>query len=472
MSRSEASLSCPEAQVATAPKRHMLFISYDFPPCTAPGALSCAETARYLPLYGWEPVVLTAKERYYTAIDHRRQPPVPVIRTRVLPHPLAVYERVKSLLRRGELAWIGIDSLASRARGETVDPAATGVRDIVLSYLGVPDKNTGWIPPAVIAGVQACRRLGIRRLMSSGPCWTNHLVGLLTSRMTGLPWIAHFRDPWTHNPGSKADSDRSRRLQAALERMVVTAADRVVCVTDRHTELLRRIYADLRTDKFLTIPNGYDGASWRDAAPAGLDEPGGMAETFVVTYAGSLDEERTPEPVFGAACRLIDRGDLDIERLQFDFMGWCETVKGRRLEEIAVEYGLEKCLRVEGALTKAETFRRLAQSELLLLLAEELTLQVPSKAYEYLSAARPVLALTPREGAVADLFGKTGGGWVVERTDHQGIEAALREAYLGWRNGRRARLPDQTVVSRFDRARLAGQIAEVLDSVGARVRSS
>ena len=44
--------------------RRVLFISYSFPPSMEMGAYSCAQIARYLPLYGWEPVVLTVREKY------------------------------------------------------------------------------------------------------------------------------------------------------------------------------------------------------------------------------------------------------------------------------------------------------------------------------------------------------------------------------------------------------------------------
>jgi hypothetical protein len=108
---------------------------------------------------------------------------------------------------------------------------------------------------------------------------------------------------------------------------------------------------------------------------------------------------------------------------------------------------------------------------LLLLLAENLTVQVPSKAYEYLRVGRPVLALAPRDGSVADLFAATGGGWVIDPTDDAEIIAALRDAYRGWRGVLDVRLPDPDVVSRFDRARLAGQFAEVLTSTLTRGRA-
>jgi len=461
VSESEDSLAAGPPRATARPPRRLLFISYDFPPCTAPGALSCGEIAAYLPDYGWDPVVLSVKERHYRAVDRRRVPPASVIRTGKVPHPLEITDRLRTRLRGH-----GENRAATAGQGNGADaPSFTrAVRDLVLASLGTPDRQTGWIPSAVIAGLRACRQQAIKSLVSSGPCWTNHLVGLLIAQWTRLPWVAHFRDPWSHNPVSKDDGSLTLRSHAALERIVVTRADRVVCVTPRHTRLLQQLYP-VSAEKFVTIPNGYDAAAWKEAWGGSLGPPKVDRTQFVITYTGSIDEERTPEPVFRAARRLVEDGEIDIERLRFDFVGWCEMVRGRRLEEVVAEHGLGGRVRIESPLMKVETFRRLGQSALLLLLAEGLTLQVPSKAYEYLRVGRPVLALAPADGAVADLFATTGGGWVVQPSDGPGIEAALRDAYVGWREGRDLWRPDPETLSRYDRASLAGRLAEVLDRV-------
>src|SRR5262249_2269032 len=95
----------------------VLFVSYDFPPSAMPGAASCAEMLRYLRLYGWEPLVLTARERHYDTLDPRRQPPVPVLRTLRLPHPLEIYRRIRDQAGDGAN---GSES-ADRSRGTQTD---------------------------------------------------------------------------------------------------------------------------------------------------------------------------------------------------------------------------------------------------------------------------------------------------------------------------------------------------------------
>ena len=104
----------------------------------------------------------------------------------------------------------------------------------------------------------------------------------------------------------------------------------------------------------------------------------------------------------------------------------------------------------------------MAQSDLLLLLAEGLTLQIPGKTYEYLRAGRPILALTS-EGALADLLRRTGGAWVVHPKDESGISEAVLQAYRGWENGFASPRANQAMVGGFDRRLLAGQFAKLFE---------
>src|SRR5262245_60265847 len=100
MNDSEISAAPMKVDAGTASMARLLFVSYDFPPSAMPGAASCAEIVRYLPLYGWEPTVLTAKERHYETLDPRRQPPVPVLRTPAPRHPIAIYSMARERIRK------------------------------------------------------------------------------------------------------------------------------------------------------------------------------------------------------------------------------------------------------------------------------------------------------------------------------------------------------------------------------------
>jgi hypothetical protein len=440
--------------------RHVLFVTYHFPPSMEMGAQACAQIARYLPLYGWEPAVLTVKERYGEIVGDSLEPEFPgrVVRTGLFPHPLAFYRSLMS----------GYRSLKSRLHLERKGAGGTGgpsehmgrLRRWLLSLLLVGDGSTGWLLPASLAGLKVIRGVRVQHLLSSGPPWTGHLVGLLLSRITGLPWTAHFRDPWTQEAQSKPVSVASARIDAALERMIVKQAAFVVCVTVQHTEILRRVYPGFPPGKFITIPNGFDEGEW-GRVKTETDVAGPRKETkFTITYSGQLYQARNPQPLFRALRALIDAGDIDRELVQVELIGWCDLAEGRRVADIAEDCGIGDCINIRGPLPRLEALRALTKSSLLLLLAEGLTVQIPGKTYEYLRAGRPILALTA-EGALADLLRGTGGAWVVSPGDVAGVAAAVNKTYRHWKEGRPLAGADQVLISNFDRRVLAGQFAEL-----------
>lgn len=437
------------AAVASSERGRVLVIALDFPPCRVIGAQACAQNARYLPLHGWKPIVLTVRESYFdkALLDDKPAFPGPVIRTRALPHPIRMYRALK-----GKLTAAGGDrGNAGGASGR--DPQ--GLRRWVLSLLQTPDIETGWIAPAVTGGLAAIRRHQITHIFSSAPAWTNHLVGYLLAVITGLPWTAHFRDPWTDAERPSPDSAISRRLERWMERLVIRRADAVVCVTEAHTRLLQRKFNDIASHKFFTVPNGYDEAEWNHHKEDRQDQ-----EKFVITYCGSLYGNRSPRPLFAAIRRCIDSGSIAPDAVRIDLFGHCESAEG-----MPDEYGLGDVVRIGGNRKRTDVLQRLGASSLLLLLGEGLDLQIPGKTYEYLRAGVPILALTSEGGALAELLRKTGGAWIVEPDDIDGIARAVREAFDAWRLRRRPNIPDRAAVARFDRRELAGELAHVLEDL-------
>jgi glycosyltransferase involved in cell wall biosynthesis len=455
-----ASIAAPERS-----PRRLLFIAYHFAPSLEMGARSCAQIARYLPLHGWSPVVLTAQEkyieeRYRGSADEVAELGLPdaIVRTRLLPHPFDLYRWLRSTFRRKAQ-----DAGAAGTPVEVDTPLSEKgkLRRWLLSALSIPDMCTGWILPAIMAGLKAARQSKAEQIFSSGPFWTNHLVGFALSYLTGLPWTAHFRDPWVAGAWETPTSAIAGRLDKWLERLVVTRATAVVGVTEEHAAAFRQTYPHLPADKFAAVPNGYDNGEW-DNLPADIRRDEKSEGKFLIVYAGKFYIERDPQPLFRALKRLIDSGEIAREQIQVDLVGWCATSEGRSVREMAVECGLSDCVNILGPRCRPETLRRMTEADLLLLLAERFVIQIPGKTYEYLRAGRPILALTP-EGALADLLQRTGSGWVVNQNDDAGILAAVREIFHQWKEGRIIRVADPVVVRAFDRRALAGRLGDLFD---------
>jgi glycosyltransferase involved in cell wall biosynthesis len=436
------------------------------------GAFSCAQIARYLPLYGWEPVVLTVKEKYIEdpylkdgGADCASDPEL-VIRTYKLPHPTDIYRRFKSSSLAGKLSRDGDRKTVPPTNGSK-DKSARAARDLLLSWSSVPDKYNGWLIPAVAAGLRAIKQTKARVIFSSAPYSTSHLAGYWLSLLTGLPWVAHFRDPWITGviAALRPGNDICFKISRALERMTISRADAVVCVTEEHAALMRATYDQMPVSKFAVVMNGFDGLEWQEAIESLHPDERQAADAprkFRITFAGNPYVGGTPAPLFRAMRTLIDCGEMMRDEASVEFIGSCELSEGRSMADIISEAGIEGLVNLRGRLSHSETLRRLLQSDLLLLLTEGLAVQIPGKTFEYLKSRRPILALTS-EGAAANLLRRTGGAWVVSPDDQPGVINAVRECYQHWKRNLPGPAPDPLIVESFDRRRTTGRIAELLN---------
>lgn len=278
--------------------KRVLFISYSFPPSTEMGAYTCAQIARILPKYGWRPAVLTVKEKYL----EEKSPECEgndstagsalVIRTSRLPHPLRTYRQLKSGWLADELFRASDKQTKFSIRGERTKSTSTGklpARNPLVSMLSCPDDFTGWLAPAVMAGLLTIGRIKAQAIYSSAPYFTNHLAGYALALLTGLPWVAHFRDPWI--TGASADyrpDDLNLRINRKLERMIIARANAVVCVTEEHAAELRAAYHRMPASKFSVVMNGFDGLEWEEACQTlsrSAPDDAGTQRKFRITYA-------------------------------------------------------------------------------------------------------------------------------------------------------------------------------------------
>ena len=434
--------------------RRILAVAYDFLPSIEIGAHACAQTLGYVSQHGWQPVVLTAHERYIErrGVFDTARFPGPIVRTLVFPHPLDVYRMIGSRVRRRS------DGPGSPNVDTSSRPSR---REAFLSLLVLPDSAMGWIGPAVFTGLATIKRQGVTRIFSSGPAWTNHIVALVLAKCTGLPWIAQFRDPWVTGQPWPSPGRTAQRIHKTLEASVIKGASRVLCVTEPHSTLLKQTYVTVSPAKFVTIPNGFDEVEW-----ASLDQCAADKREFTILYAGTLYGSRNPQPVLRALGELVNARSVDVRDVKIKFVGWDTTVGGRSITDLPGCSALNARIEMTGPVDRSVALEHMRRASVLLLLAEDLTLQIPGKTYEYLRAGRPILAVTPRAGAVAQLLRSTGGAWIVEPGDEQGTAAALRDAYSTWQRGERGPTADQTVVAKFDRRVLARQFADVFERSG------
>jgi len=428
--------------------REVLLISYFFPPAGGGGVIRALKLAKYLPEFGYTPVVLAAD-------DPRRADRDPALLEQI-PPCVRVY-RVPVADPFAKLAG-AYKTFRSRKWGANVGREVKGVRESFGARLrrafSFPDPQFHFRRPALSAFFRIPDVYRLRAIISTAPPYTSHSLGARLSRITRLPLVLDYRDAWTYNPFGGAPTLFHAAGWRLAEQRVLSAASAVVTVTDAMADDYRRRFRS--EAPVFTIPNGYDEADFDGVVPERRGK-------FTVVYAGKLYEGRDPATFLEGVRRGIASGAFGAGDIEIRFVG-------------AAPDGATAAVKASGlpVVTRNNVSHREAVSEIISAHASLLIIgggpamgtTLTGKIFEYLRAGRPIIAMVPPDGAAARLIAETEGGYVIRPDDADGAAAVLTELYDKYR---RRELDEPKTPSpalkRYDRREVAGAFAGLLDSL-------
>ncbi|MHC4697671.1 MAG: glycosyltransferase family 4 protein [Planctomycetota bacterium] len=461
-------------QSVSTRRPHWLCIAYAFPPINRSGTHRTLAFVRHLDRLGWDATVLTVEPKD-EPVDNSLMQQVPESAGILRAPWIDLIERGKKLCRMNP-ARVDTDRPASSRRSPIENPrrpASTDngavrsppwlTKEFVSRLLITPDSRTGWIWPAVKMGMRHIRRRRPDVVYSTSPYMSAHLIALILSRRTGMPWVADFRDPWRDNPFCEPGFAVLERWDAWLEKMVLRRATHVVCSTPTMAaRLCERL--PLIADKCSTILNGFDPGLLDTVEPV-RNTP---SDTFLITHAGQFYGPRSPNTLFSALRRALDQSPELAGRMQIALIGQREY-DGRDLHQLAVEAGVGDDVKVLGQKSHAETIAYLAGSDALMLVGSSgvgSDLQVPNKLFEYLAIRKPIIATLPAHSPAVDIIKDARAQVLVCDPDDP---TALANAMVQLAKGDRPSIDGaRSGVAQFDRAHRAAELADIFYKVASK----
>jgi hypothetical protein len=146
-------------------------------------------------------------------------------------------------------------------------------------------------------------------LWSTYPIATAHKIGHTLHRLTGLPWIADFRDPMAQD-GFPADPKTWQSFRK-IEELALRSASFGVFVTPGSARMYRERYPDIPIARLAVIENGYDEEDFALLDAAASQEGPLLPGTFTLLHSGIVyPSERDPTRLFQALRHMIDTGTL------------------------------------------------------------------------------------------------------------------------------------------------------------------
>jgi hypothetical protein len=406
-----------------------LLIAFHFPPQAASSGIQRSLSfSRHLPASGWEPMVLTARASVYEAQNPSQLASIPARLT---------VRRAFALDAKRHMGW----------RGRYLNASA------------LPDRWVSWSLGAIPAGLSMIRAQRPRLIWSTFPIATAHLIGLALHRLTGLPWVADFRDPMLQ-PAYPTNTAQ-RRLYAWIEQQTIRRCSKAVFTTQGAMMSYRERFPDIAPGKFVVIENGYDEDAF-GAVPDSAAAPAG-ARPLVLVHSGLLyDTGRDPSAFFDALARLKERGVIGADTLRVVLRAPGNTAGVSALIE---RYGVADIAATAEPVPYREALAEMAVADgLLLVQGTPFNNQIPAKVYEYFRARKPIFGLVDHKGETARVLG-AGGFEDMAFIDDAAEIASRLEQFLARLRAGTAHVASLELVERSSRAHRARQLAGLFDEV-------
>lgn len=327
-------------------------------------------------------------------------------------------------------------------------------------YGRIPDEYRPWVPIAEAATVAKLAETGFRPdvLVTFGEPMSDHLLGLRLKRRLGLPWVAHFSDPWFDNP-FRAGDVLANRINRRNERDTIATADQVIFTSRETLDLVMAKYPASWREKADVLPHSFDPALYPSAQPP-------RGDRIVVRHLGNFYGARTPYPLLRALRTLWDRDRALLDGVDVELVGRVPAAMRWHPAYRALPAGLVK---VRGTVPYSESLRLMSEADLLLVMdaPADLSVFLPSKLIDYLGSGSPIMGIVP-PGTSASLLSRLGGTVADPRVPEQ-VVSALGDAIASAKEWRRAgaRRPwgDARVRSEFSPDRTARLFLEIVRGV-------
>lgn len=440
-------------------------IAFHFHPDLEVGAIRTIKFAKYLREFGWEPHVLSVEPQFYEKTDATPLPfDCQVTRTSKWPVLGDYYLWAKRLIIR--MRPQREDSNAGQFKSVpemnySVPHVAPYWRRFINSLSWTPDNHVGWLFPSIWKAIRVARKIDADVIYSSGPPQTGHLIGGITSLVTGKPFVSDFRDPWsTAEKSREITTPLSLKIEKKMEGFVVRRSRLVLTTTDEFRDVLVQLYQPGLNGRCKSLVNGYDHEDF-SFPETDLRKPD---RTIRFLYAGTLYMGRDPRGAIVALGEMVKLGKLSKSDFVFDFYGSVD-IDPAPLQEIIDSYGINANVRFNASVKRADYLKLLRDADVLVLIQSDMTpAQIPAKTFEYLATGNEILALAP-PGATANILRGFEHAHVVSPSDQEQVASCVDKIIRRIRSGASEPVRNRSSLQRLHKRQLTRQLAEMLDQV-------
>lgn len=430
-------------------QKKILIITYYWPPAGGPGVQRWLKFAKYLPDFGWKPIIYTPENPSYPLLDETLMKDIPenieMVRTKIW-EPYQLAEKLNKSNKKFKAGQFDVGKNQSWKSKLSI---------WVRGNFFIPDARVFWVKPSVTFLEKYLKENKIDTIVTSGPPHSLHLIGLgLKNKMPDLKWVADFRDPWTeisyykHLKLTKSSDKKHRQLESD----VFKNADITLATSYTDAENFRKAGANA-----FCITNGFDES---DSSKKAVENKNSQIEkAFTLSYIGVLEQLRNPENLWKALDELVKENAEFAADFKLKFVGRIDDKILHSIENSSLKNHILNL----GYLAHGKAVKEMQNSNLLLITNfpnESSRGIIPGKIFEYLASGKQILSFGPDKADVAKILEETQAGKHFSYQDTEAVKSFILEKFNLWKNG--SLLENTQHIEQFSRKNLTQQLTEVL----------
>ena len=410
----------------------VLILAVNFPPSGGVGVIRTTKLIKYLPTYGWQPIVVT----------------LPAKATKRVVDSSLLYD-VSQTIEVHRPFFYDHRKIIGGDIEKLINP--------VLSRLHFPDKYVQWNYFAFkyIRDIILPNRKIDLIYTSVGPHSTMLLAHKLKQE-TDIPFVVDFRDPFSFRQYALLESKTAWRVRAEkLEHRVLMDADHINNVSRVWKEKYEHMYPEI-TPKSSLIHNGYDEEDFSDLKNEGSND------VLTLGYNGTFSRLVPLKPLVSAITEIHQKHGIPIR------LNIATPTKKRKLTSQCPYLFEHNLIIYNGYLPHRESLRNLWRSDVALLILNDIEAtegMIPAKTFEYLRIQKPILLLHRKNDFLSEIITNTNTGMTVNISSHEEIVQALLLLHQQWSENTLSIQPDLKEIRKFDRKYLAKQMADIFDKL-------
>lgn len=408
-----------------------LVIAYYFPPMGLSGVQRTLKFVKYLPDFGWNPVVLTTDAGNYYAYDESLMED--------LPEDLIIY-RASERKRKSK-----IKSKPRKFPNYFIQKVGRFITQIFKQ----PDSKIHWKKHALKVAEEVIKEHDIRIIFATAPPFTDFLIGKELSEKFEIPLVVDYRDSWVDNPFHFFPTLWHKNYNIELEKSILTISERAFVTTRYAKELLLRRYRFLSHDDVVILPHGYDPDDFHGI----FNHKDNSKLTF--THSGLFQDNRTPKYFLKALRLFLKENETVRNEIEIRFVGLMRPSHIRLIKR----YKLDDVCVLTGYVSHKEAVRQITESDILWMSVND-TIRTPGKLYEYIGAMKPIFYMGPK-GQMSSIVSETKAGFITEAKKVKEIKKTIKHIYLLWKENSLP-APDADNSALYNRKNLTAQLARYL----------